>query len=81
MQQVVEALAKDLQARGEVDWSECFIDGSFCMAKKGVLLLARLQRGKGTKLMATTDASGTVLSVSVESASAHEVKLVEKVLE
>jgi transposase len=31
--------------------------------------------------MAVTDAGGTVLSVSVESASPHEVKLVEKVLE
>jgi transposase len=31
--------------------------------------------------MAVTDAGGTVLSVSVESASPHEVKLVERVLE
>ena len=31
--------------------------------------------------MAVTDAGGTVLSVSVQSASPHEVKLVERVLE
>lgn len=31
--------------------------------------------------MAVSDASGLVLSVSIESASPHEVKLVEKVLE
>jgi transposase len=42
MRQLVEALAKDLMARGSVDLSECFIDGSFCMAKKGALLWARL---------------------------------------
>jgi transposase len=49
MQQVVEALARDLHQRGGVDLSECFIDGSFCMAKKGDLLLARLNEGRGPK--------------------------------
>ena len=38
MRQVVEELARDLMERGGVDLSECFIDGSFCMAKKGALL-------------------------------------------
>jgi transposase len=46
MRKVVEALVKDLMDRGGVDLSECFIDGSFCMAKKGALLLARLNEGK-----------------------------------
>lgn len=46
MRKVVEALAKDLMNRGRVDLSECFIDGSFCMAKKGALLLARLKEAK-----------------------------------
>ena len=49
MQQVVEALAKDLHERGDVDLSECFIDGSFCMAKKGDLLLARLNEVKAPR--------------------------------
>lgn len=44
MRKVVEALARDLTERGDVDLSECFIDGSFCMAKKGALLLARLRK-------------------------------------
>jgi hypothetical protein len=30
----VESLARDLHERGGVDLSECFIDGSFCIAKK-----------------------------------------------
>ena len=46
MQRVVEALARDLMERGDVDLSECFIDGCFCMAKKGALLLARLSEAK-----------------------------------
>jgi len=32
---VLEALAEDLRTRGELDLSECFIDGTFIAAKKG----------------------------------------------
>ena len=35
MQRVLEALARDLEARGQLDLSECFIDGTFAGAKKG----------------------------------------------
>jgi transposase len=46
MRHVVEALARDLMERGGVDLCECFIDGSFYMAKKGALLWARLSEVK-----------------------------------
>jgi transposase len=32
---VLEALAEDLRTRGEIDLSECFIDGTFIVAQKG----------------------------------------------
>ena len=35
LHQVLEALAADLHARGELDLAECFIDGTFVVAKKG----------------------------------------------
>ncbi|MHA6248250.1 hypothetical protein ACXYMU_09965 [Pontibacter sp. CAU 1760] len=54
MHRVVETLAKDLMERGGVDLSECFVDGSFYMAKTGALQWAKLKRGKGTKSMAVT---------------------------
>jgi hypothetical protein len=41
----------------------------------------KTKRGKGTKVMAVTDAVGLVLSVTIASASPHEVTLVEKVLD
>ncbi len=41
MKKVLEALAKDLEARGETDLSECFIDGTFAVAKKGGAVLER----------------------------------------
>jgi transposase len=35
LERVLEALAEDLRQRGELDLSECFIDGTFIVAKKG----------------------------------------------
>jgi transposase len=35
LRKVLEALADDLRARGELDLSECFIDATFIVAKKG----------------------------------------------
>jgi len=32
---ILEALAQDLEERGEIDLSECYIDGTFIVAKKG----------------------------------------------
>jgi len=41
----------DLQEQGSVDLSEFFIDGSFCMAKKGQPM-GKTKKGKGVKVMA-----------------------------
>jgi hypothetical protein len=35
LKRVLEALATELEARGGIDLSECFIDGTFVTAKKG----------------------------------------------
>ena len=35
LRKILEALAEDLRTRGELDLSECFIDGTFVVAKKG----------------------------------------------
>lgn len=42
LQQVLEALAQDLEERGALDLSECFIDGTFVVAKKGARESVRL---------------------------------------
>lgn len=36
-EEILKALANDLKERGELDLSECFVDGSFVIAKKGAL--------------------------------------------
>jgi transposase len=53
----------------------------FLHGKKRGALVGKTKKGKGTKVMAITDAGGLVLSVSVHSAAPHEVGLVEKALE
>jgi transposase len=72
---VLEALAEDLEERGEIDLSECYIDGTFVVAKKGIVRW-KDQRGKGTKIMTFSDGSSVPLSVHTESDSPHEVALV-----
>lgn len=42
LRRVMEALAQDLEERGELDLSECFIDGTFVSAKKGARKSVRL---------------------------------------
>jgi len=37
LERVLETLAEDLRTRGDMDLSECFIDGTFIVAKKGAL--------------------------------------------
>ena len=46
LRRVLEALAEDLQRRGEIDLSECFIDGTFIAAKKGGAGLVKLSGAK-----------------------------------
>jgi len=47
LRSVLEALAEDLRARGELDLSECFIDGMFVVAKKGG---SELEKPSGAKV-------------------------------
>ena len=46
---ILDALAKDLEERGKLDLSECFIDGTFVPAKKGASAWARPSGAKAVK--------------------------------
>jgi transposase len=46
LRHVLEALAEDLRTRGELDLTECFIDGTFIAAKKGGAELVKLSGAK-----------------------------------
>ena len=44
---VLQALAEDVQERGGLDLRECFIDGTFIVAKKGGAGVGKTKRGTG----------------------------------
>jgi transposase len=47
LKRVLETLAEDLRARGDLDLSECFIDGTFIVAKKGA---AKSEKPSGARV-------------------------------
>ena len=49
MEKVLTALARDLEARGQLDLSECFIDGTFAGAKKGAPSSGKPSGAKGPR--------------------------------
>jgi hypothetical protein len=59
---------------------EAFIDGSFAPAKKGGEGVGKTKRGKGTKIMAVADGAGLPVAICAESATPHEVTLVQQTL-
>ena len=71
---------RQLDGRQRLVWQECFVDGSFVVAKKGGALVGPTKRGKGSKLMVLVDGHGTPLGALVERASPAEVKLLERTL-
>jgi len=46
---VLVAIAQDMEERGKLDLSECFIDGTFASAKKGEVLSGRRNVGKAAR--------------------------------
>ena len=80
LDEILRALAEDLKDRGDLNLSECFVDGTFVGAKRGGRIGGKTKRGKGTKLMAVAEASGLPLAVCAASASPHEVTLVQATL-
>jgi transposase len=80
-ERILGALARDLRDLGKLDLSECFIDGSFVVEKKGAHAWERATRGKGTKLTAVADRSGLPLAACAASASPHEVTFVAPTLD
>lgn len=73
-------LAEDLRQRGKLDLSECFIDGTFVMAKRGSGV-EKTKRGKSSKVMAAADGLGLPVAISATSTTPHEVTLVELMLQ
>ncbi|MGV3615266.1 MAG: IS5 family transposase [Fimbriimonas sp.] len=79
--EMLQGFAKELEERGGLDLSECYVDGSFSSAKRGATAFGKTKRGKGTKLMTVADKSGPPVALVVSSASPHEITLLEETLD
>lgn len=69
--------AKSRQARPVGVFHRC----DLCSREKGGSGVGKTKRGKGTKIMAVADRNGLPIAVHTESASPHEVTLVQATLE
>ncbi|HUF70505.1 MAG TPA: IS5 family transposase [Longimicrobiales bacterium] len=80
LERVLHAIAATLREQGRIDLTEAFIDGTFVPAKRGGAAVGPTKRGKGTKIMAVAERSGLPIALHIDSASPHEVTLVEDTL-
>jgi len=69
------------EAAGRVGLNRMFHRWHLRDSQKGGGGVGKTKRGKGSKLMAVADGAGLPLAISIESASPHEVGLVEGTLE
>ena len=76
---VLEALAQDLEERGDRPLGVLHRRHVRGGQKRGACV-GKTKRGKGTKIMALSDGSSVPLALHTESASPHEVTLVEPTL-
>jgi transposase len=78
LNKALRALAQELRSHGLLPLEEGLVDGTFARAKKGGLAVGPTQRGKGTKIMALVAVTSFPLAVTVDSASPHETKCIER---
>jgi len=52
-----------------------------CLCKKRGAMVGKTKRGKGTKIMVLSDGHGVPMAALTESASVHEVKLIEQTMD
>jgi len=76
---IAQELAQDLYERGELIFGSLH-RRNLCAAKKGSCGWQDKTR-QGTKIMAIADAAGFPIAAHIESASPHEVKLVEATID
>ena len=80
LKDILSVLAEALHDEGYLDLREAYIDGSFAPAKKGGAGVGTTKRGKGSKIMAIADRHGRPVAIHIDSATPHEVTLVETTL-
>lgn len=80
-ERVMRDAGRLVEDRGEHRLYECFVDGTFSKAKGGGDGIGCTKAGKGVKIMVLVDARGLPVAVDTTSASPHESRLVQGLLD
>jgi transposase len=79
-QWVRSGVIRGVRLRGRFHLEKACIDGSFALAKKEGAGVGKTKRTKETKIMAVADGTGLPVAICAESATPHEVTLVQQTL-
>ena len=80
LERIWRTLLGMLDEQGKLDWSKGFIDGSFVAAEKGGDGVGPTKIGRGSKVMLVTEGHGLPIGLHVDSATPHEMALVDATL-
>jgi transposase len=80
-QRLMETVARELEAQGDIELEECFLDASFSKAKGGGDRIGKNAAGKGCKIMLMVDAHGLPIAACAASAQPHESTLVQQLFD
>lgn len=81
LRQVWKRLLLKIDEKGQLGFSETFVDGTFASAKKRGEQVGPASRGKGAKIMILVDRQGTPLAIDTASDSRNEEILIAPLLE
>ena len=74
MDRLLEALARDLERRGKITWTNVSLKFQRCAG------VGKTKRGKGCKVMAIADRDGLPVALCTASASPHETQFVQQLI-
>jgi transposase len=80
-EKIYSALIQKISQKELIDLDNAFIDGMFVRSKGAHEEYGKTKCGKGSKIMSIVDKNGIPISISVYSATPHEVKLVQHTLD
>jgi transposase len=79
MDRLLEALARDLERRGQINLEECLLMVGSVLPKGGAEI-GKTKRGKNSKVMALADGAGLPIALCAGSASPHETAFVTELI-
>lgn len=77
---LAHVVARELEEEGTLNLNECFIDGTFVIAKRGGDHVGNTKKGKGSKIMFICEKNGRPVGVKLAAASPAEITLTQQTI-